>query len=205
MSEFFALSEFSNCLSSWGAKLSEFSIIWVFRIVWVPEVQNCLSFSNCLSFLIVWVPEMQNCLSFQLSEFFELSVFLRWKIVWVFLIVWVPEVQNCLSFSNWLSSWGAIMSEFFELSEFLRCKIVWVLQLSEFFELSEFQRCKVVWVFGQKWLSPRKNFVMGKNFRFRDFRFKIHFKTFCFDSDQKIFRSKFSDLAIFSLFWPKND
>ena len=51
--------------------------------------------------------------------------------------------------------------------------------------------------FWQKWLSPRKNFVVGKNFRFRDFRFKIRFEIFWIDSDQKKIRPKFSGLFIF--------
>ena len=42
---------------------------------------------------------------------------------------------------------------------------------------------------------------MEKNFRFRDFWFKIRFETFWIDSDQKNFRPKFFDLVIFSLFW----
>ena len=49
-------------------------------------------------------------------------------------------------------------------------------------------------VLAKKWLSPRKIFN-GKNFRFRDFRLKIRFKTFWIDSDQKIFFDK-----IFGLF-----
>ena len=54
-----------------------------------------------------------------------------------------------------------------------------------------------------KWLSPGKNFVMGKKFRFRDFRFKTCYKTFWIDSDQKNFRLKIFDFAFFSPFLAK--
>merc|ERR1711954_239282 len=38
-------------------------------------------------------------------------------------------------------------------------------------------------IFSLFWLFWPKNDYMGKNFRFRDFGFKIRFKPFCIDSD----------------------
>ena len=44
-----------------------------------------------------------------------------------------------------------------------------------------------------------------QNFRFRDFRFKIRFKTLWIDSDQKIFFDQnFLTLPFFHYFWTKN-
>ena len=51
--------------------------------------------------------------------------------------------------------------------------------------------------------SHEKKIYAGKNFRFRDFRFKIRFKLFRIDSDKKFFQPKFFGFAIFLLFWPK--
>ena len=62
--------------------------------------------------------------------------------------------------------------------------------------------------FGQKMTKSQKEIRNGKKFRFWDFRFKIRFKTFKSiptKKVKKIFRPKFFDLAIFSLFWPKNE
>ena len=56
--------------------------------------------------------------------------------------------------------------------------------------------------------KSQKEIRNGKKFRFWDFRFKIRFKTFKSiptKKVKKIFRPKFFDLAIFSLFWPKNE
>ena len=47
--------------------------------------------------------------------------------------------------------------------------------------------------------TKKKNYT-GKNFRFRDFQFKIRLKTFWIDSDQKKFRPKFFELIIFHYF-----
>ena len=45
---------------------------------------------------------------------------------------------------------------------------------------------------------------MGKNFRFRDFWFKIRFETFRIDSDQKtFFDQNFLIFSFFHHFWPK--
>ena len=55
--------------------------------------------------------------------------------------------------------------------------------------------------FCRKKQSPTRKFYTGKNFRFWDFCFKIRFKAFWSDSDQKNFRPKFFDFVIFSLFW----
>ena len=65
----------------------------------------------------------------------------------------------------------------------------------------------LLWAFWPK-NDRGKNFVQGKNFRFRDFRFKIRFETFWIDSDPKKFSTKILWLSHFSLFWafwPKND
>ena len=89
-------------------------------------------------------------------------------------------------------------------------------------------------ILGKKTKFKEKKFVMGKNFRFRDFRFKIRFETFRIEPDQKnvgqnfltlpffhyfcqkwlclrnhfvmeIIRPKFFTFVIFSLYLPKND
>ena len=53
------------------------------------------------------------------------------------------------------------------------------------------------WPFWPKKTVPRTKFYTGKNFRFRDFQFKIRFKTFCIDYDQKKFEQNFLTLTFF--------
>ena len=63
-------------------------------------------------------------------------------------------------------------------------------------------------ILAEKNKVPRKKFYTGKNFRFWDFCFKIRFKAFWIDSDQKNFFDQIFLTVIFSLFlpfWPKND
>ena len=48
---------------------------------------------------------------------------------------------------------------------------------------------------------PKKTKSNEKNFRFRDFQFKIRFEISWIDSAQKNFRLKFFDFVIFSRFW----
>ena len=56
-------------------------------------------------------------------------------------------------------------------------------------------------ILAEKRLSPTKKILHGKNFRFRDFRFKIRFKPFWIDSDQKIFFDQnFLPLSFFRYF-----
>ena len=52
-------------------------------------------------------------------------------------------------------------------------------------------------ILAEKRQSPSKNILHGKNFRFRDFRFKIRFETFWIDSDQKKFSTKIFWLCLF--------
>ena len=52
-------------------------------------------------------------------------------------------------------------------------------------------------ILAKKRLSPTKKIYTGKKFRFRDFRFKIHFKPFWIDSDQKNFSTKIFYLSHF--------
>ena len=55
----------------------------------------------------------------------------------------------------------------------------------------------------EKRLSPRKKIYTGKIFWFQDFWFKIRFETFWFDSDQNnFFDQNFSTLSFFHYFWP---
>ena len=60
-------------------------------------------------------------------------------------------------------------------------------------------------IFAEKRLSPRKKILHGKKFRFRDFRFKIRFKTFWIDCEKKFFLTKifknFHILVIFCQKW----
>ena len=46
--------------------------------------------------------------------------------------------------------------------------------------------------------------LQGKNFRSRDFGFKLRFEKFWIDCDKK-FRPNFLDFVIVSQFWPRND
>ena len=114
-------------------------------------------------------------------------------------------MKNKRNSKCWVRNWGNLFSPKFNVkyTEMIPVKFSATLIFSSrnfnFFKFS--MNCPQRW---KKWLSPRKNFVMGKNFRFRDFRFKIRFKTFWIDSDQKKFRPKFFDFAIFCHFWPKN-
>ena len=74
----------------------------------------------------------------------------------------------------------------------------------KFFSAKIFWPCHFFTILAEKWLSPRKSFVMGKNYRFRDFRFRIRFETFWIDSEKKIFFRKFfrKFLIFFFDFWP---
>ena len=56
--------------------------------------------------------------------------------------------------------------------------------------------------FSKKWL---RKVTMGKNFRNRDFRFKIRFRPFWIDSEKKFFSKKFSKIFdFFFIFCPKS-
>ena len=57
----------------------------------------------------------------------------------------------------------------------------------KFFDLTIFSQ---FWPFLAEKQSPTKKNHTGKNFRFQDFQFKIRFKTFWIDSDQKKISTK---------------
>ena len=82
----------------------------------------------------------------------------------------------------------------------IRFKTFWIDSDQKKFSTKIFWLCHFFTIFAEKWL--RKNFAMGKIFRFRNFLFKVRFKTLWIDSDQKKISTKFFDLIIFSLFWP---
>ena len=86
----------------------------------------------------------------------------------------------------------------------IRFKTFWIDSDKKIFSTKIFWFCHFLqfWSFWLKKQSPTKKIYTGKNFRLRDFRFKIRFATFWIDSDQKICRPKFFNFVIFSLFGP---
>ena len=72
------------------------------------------------------------------------------------------------------------------------------------FSTKIFRLCHFFTILAKKRLSQRKNIVCGKNFRFRDFRFKTRFKIFWIDSDQKtFFDQNFLTEPFFTIFGQK--
>ena len=109
-----------------------------------------------------------------------------------------PKRWNIRSFLR--IGWESEKIVFFRI----QCQVYWndprqILYNSGFFvrELQIFSIIPSFSIFVKKWLCPRKKFVTGKFFRFRDFRFK----TFWIDSDQKN-RAKIFDCANFHHFGP---
>ena len=98
--------------------------------------------------------------------------------------------------------------------EFLLCDNAWILFQNMFcnilnrfwreknFSTKIFWLCHFFTILAEKRQSPTTKNLHVKNFRFRDFHFKIRFKTFWIDSDQKNFWPNFFDLVIF-LKWAK--
>ena len=84
----------------------------------------------------------------------------------------------------------------------IRFKTFWIDSDQKNFFDQHFLTLPFFHYFGKKTTkSTKKKFVMGKNFRFRDFRFKIRFETFWIDSDQKnFFDQNFLTLSFFHYF-----